>query len=129
MWLNCGLPGWTGPAWVWLAWLAWLPRCLACRVDWPGLGLAGLDRLSSSLAGLLGGPTAVLGPLGHRGAQRLISPDFANAAATRSSAIPLWRPGSKEAGKEAGRLIQRTAGPPLAHVLQLPGLPLPTFSK
>ena len=38
MWLNCGLPGWTGPASVCLAWLAWLPHCLACRVDCPGLG-------------------------------------------------------------------------------------------
>ena len=46
LWLNCGLPGWTGPAWVWLAWLGWPPRCLVCRLDWPGLGLAGLDRLS-----------------------------------------------------------------------------------
>ena len=44
MWLKCRLPGWTGSAWVWLAWLGWLRCCLACRVGWPGLGLAGLQR-------------------------------------------------------------------------------------
>ena len=65
MWLKCRLPGWTGSAWVWLAWLGWLPCCQACRVDWLGLGLARLDRLFSSLAGLLGGSAAVLGAAVH----------------------------------------------------------------
>ena len=65
MWLKCRLPGWTDSAWVWLAWLGWLPCCLACQVDWPGLDLACLDPLFSSMAGLLGGPAAVLGIAVH----------------------------------------------------------------